>query len=95
LEIAVVDRPGQEIDLVERADKRRPAADRLVDVDRGQCEGLEPPRKILRPLVDMVGGAVMEQVPDDLQAKLLGRLQRRQPARPVVAAVRLLDQVPA
>jgi len=37
----------------------------------------------------------MEQVPDDLEADFLGGLEHREPARPVVLARRLLDQVPA
>ena len=70
-------------------------ADRLLHLERGQREIGEPLGEIGRGLVDMIGRAVVEQVPDDLTPDLLGRLERRQPARPVVFARRLLDQVPA
>ena len=94
-EIAVVHRPRQEVDFIERADERRPAADRLVLLERGERESGEPLRKVRRGLVDAIGRAVVEQVPDHLEPDALGRFQRRQPARPVILAGRLLDQMPA
>ena len=91
-EITVVDRPGQEVDLVQRADERRAAADRLLQFERGQREVGEALGKVVASLVDVIGRAVVEQVPDDLHPDLLGRFQRRQPARPVIFARRFLDQ---
>ena len=44
---------------------------------------------------DVVGLSVVEQVPDHLDPRFMGRFERGQPARPVVLARRSLDQMPA
>jgi hypothetical protein len=94
-EIAVVDRPGEEVDLVHRTDQRRPPADCLLELEGGEREIREALRKILGALVDAIGRAVVEQVPDHLHAGFLGRFEHRQPARPVVLARIPADEVPA
>ena len=71
-------RPPSDRKLIsfKRADERRPLADRLLHLDRGQREIGEPLGEVGRGLVDMIGRAVVEQVPDDLDAR---------PARPLPA----------
>ena len=94
-EIAVVDRPRQEVDFVHGADERWAPADRLLHLHRRQGEIGEARGEVLAGLVDVIGRTVMEQVPDHLDPGALGGLQRRQPARPVVIARRFFDQMPA
>ena len=69
-------------------------ADRLMDFQRGERELGKPLGKVLRHWIDVVGRAVVEQVPDDLHPDLFRCLERGQPARPVIAFRRGSDQVP-
>ena len=78
-----------------RGTRAAAAADRLLHFQRGQRELGEPLGEVGRALVGVIGRAVVEQVPDDLDADLFGRLEHRQPARPVVFARALFDQMPA
>jgi hypothetical protein len=94
-EIAVVHRPRNEVDLVERANGGWTRSDRLPDLQRGEREFRKPLGEIPGSLIDMIWRAVVEQVPDDLHPDLLRRLEHRQPARPVVFARGFLDPVPA
>src|SRR5205085_3093847 len=90
-----VDRPGQEADLVEGAEARRPPTYRLLEFHRSKREVREARGEVFAPLLDVIGRSIMKQVPDDLQPGALGRFQRRKPARPVVLTRRLFDQMPA
>src|SRR6185312_5624984 len=62
---------------------------------RGDRKVGEALREVRRGLINAIGGAIMEQVPDDLEAGGFGSLDHRQPARPVIFARRFLDEVPA
>src|SRR4029078_4764576 len=94
-EIADLDRPGGEVDLVQRANQRRAIARPLLHLEGGLRELGKALRKILGRRVDMIRGSVVEQVPDDLDSGLAGGIERGKPARPVIFARRLLDQMPA
>ena len=94
-EVADLNRPREKADLVQRADERRLPAHRLLNLHRGQGELRETLRKIVGRLVDVIGRAVVEQVPYHLDAGPFGGFERGQPARPIIFARRLLDQVPA
>ena len=51
--------------------------------------------KVRGGLVDTIGRAIVEQVPDDLKPTCSAASSAGSPARPVVLARRLLDQMPA
>src|SRR5690242_14475908 len=53
-QIAVVDRPGEEVNLIQRADQRRSVADRLPEFERSEREVGEAPGEIRRRLVEAI-----------------------------------------
>src|SRR6185369_9638888 len=79
----------------QRADGWWPRGDRLAQFQSRNCEIGETLREILARLVDMIGRAIVEQVPVDLDPDLFRGFEHRQPARPVIIARRVLDPVPA
>src|SRR6185369_6221465 len=93
-EIALVYGPREEVDLVHGADDRGSRTHGLMVFNRGDREVGEPLREVRAALIDAIGRAVVEKVPDDLETEMLRGLQRSLPTRPVVSAGRFLDQVP-
>ncbi|MFC7692767.1 hypothetical protein ACFQY5_27530 [Paeniroseomonas aquatica] len=87
--------PGEEGDLVDRADHRRPPGD--LEVQPGESRGIagEALDEGGGEDVEPVGPAVVAEVPDHLHAGGFGGAQQRQHRAPVVLARRGLGQVPA
>jgi len=78
-----------------KSGERRAAADGLLNFQCCNGEVGEAPREIRSGLIEMIWRAVVEKIPDDLETIFFRRLERRKPARPVVSARCLLDEVPA
>src|SRR4051794_19625277 len=65
-----------------------------MHIHRGKGEFGEPISEVFGTLINMIGGAIVKQVPDDLKLDRLRRLESGKPARPIISARRFLDQMP-